>query len=98
LVAPTEGGLQRGQPRLQELGVEPPDPLERALVRADDLTQDGVDLVGLAEPLRDAAEVLVDEAEPDPLGDVLSGGGPRDVRLGKKGEEARVGSPAPVAV
>src|SRR4029077_7812777 len=57
------------------------------------------DLVGLAEPLRDAAEVLVDEAEPDALGDVLSGGGPRDdVRPGKKGEEARVRSPAPVAV
>src|SRR5262245_43552111 len=63
VVTTAETFLEGGQPRLQQRRVELAQPVQRTLVRADDLAQDRVDLVALAQVLRDAAEILVDEAQ-----------------------------------
>src|SRR5262249_52039016 len=99
LVAIAEARLQRCQPGLQEGRVERPDLLERALVRADARAQDGVDLLALAQSLGETPEVLVDEPQPDALGDVVPRTGRRcGVRLCEQGEQARVRAPAAVPV
>src|SRR5262249_16932833 len=99
LVAVAEARLQGRQPGLQQGRVERPDLPERALVRADDLAQDGVHLVALAQALGETPEILVDETQPDALGDVLARTGPRrDVRLCEEREQARIRSPAAIPV
>src|SRR5215470_6575361 len=98
-VPAAQSGLQRGEPGLQERGIELSDLLERALVRANDLAHDGIHLLAVAQLQGDTAEILVDEAHPDPLRDVLSYiRPPCHVRRREQSEQARIFSTAPVSI
>src|SRR5262245_31854786 len=98
VVATAEAFLQGGKPRLQQRRIELAEPVQGPLVRADDLAQDGVDLVALAQLLGDAAQILVDEAQPDPLRDVLRRPRRGDAASRQQGAQERVHAAAEVPI